>query len=1030
MIRTLPRLLPWTVAYALALAIAVVLKHDTWSAAWCLGTAVGVGLLARNGYRWWPLVLALELAASLLGGSSGPVQALVMAGSTTVEALTGAWLVRRFELRFERPEDALVLGLIAGVSATIGATLVAGLEAALLRAPDPAGLWVAWWMGGATALATVLPLVLVADAGDPAADAPGGLHGRRVEILMILAAALGMVVLALGLIVASPDHRGSFRFFWVLPVLWAAIRFERRVTSITVLVMAVGAFAVLAGESSSFDPLDVISVQGSLVTVSLVGLAVVSTLAGRRHAIAKVERTLRELEHSEHRYATLFAASPLIQFLVDPVTMRFVDANAAASEFYGWSSEEMRTLRVVDLGTARPQVLAETLVDGQAVGLHVQTEHRLASGERRHVDVQTGAVTIGGRTLHHSVVRDITAELRARSEINRLAAVVESSAEAIVTTDLAGRITDWNPAAAQLYGHPRPEVIGRHVDDVLGPVEMTPRELAGIALDGRSARFGQVVRRTAGGDTIPVDLTISPIVDGDEVVGLSRISHDLRPVLEERERLERSEALLADAAEIGAMGSWELDRTTGVATWSFELYRLAGLDPSIPVTAETLVELAHPDDRERLASAMRDHDETSEPISFRLIGPDGRERSVVARWRRVPGSSGSAGRDVGIVRDVTEERALEEQLRQAQRLESIGLLAGGVAHDFNNLLTAIAGFADLARMSVDEGGSPEADLAEVQAAVDRARALTSQLLTFGRRAINRPQPVDLGSSAEALVPLLRRLLGERITIIAELEPGAVAVIDPGQLDQVLINLAVNARDAMPAGGRLRIGVGRVQPRPGDTRPAQAWIEVEDDGEGIPPAQLDQIFLPFFTTKGRGQGTGLGLSTVQGIVGQAGGTVEVTSRIGEGTMFRVELPAVGAVEPPQPARARPERQTGDGLVLLVEDEDLVRRVAERVLVRAGFRVLAAVNQPDALAIADRERPDILVTDIVLPGIGDGISLAEKLRARWPDLPVLIVTGYTERTPPEWAALLTKPYEVDEFISLVHRLLDEARGAGIA
>jgi CheY-like chemotaxis protein len=333
-------------------------------------------------------------------------------------------------------------------------------------------------------------------------------------------------------------------------------------------------------------------------------------------------------------------------------------------------------------------------------------------------------------------------------------------------------------------------------------------------------------------------------------------------------------------------------------------------------------------------------------------------------------------------------------------------------------------------MSVEDGESPAADLAEVQAAVDRARALTSQLLTFGRRALNRPQPVDLGSAAQALVPLLRRLLGERITIIPELEPGAVAVIDPGQLDQVLINLAVNARDAMPGGGRLRIGVGRGRARRGDALPPRAWIEVEDDGDGIPPALMGQIFLPFFTTKGRGQGTGLGLSTVQGIVGQAGGRVDVTSRVGEGTQFRIELPAVGAVEPAAPPRSRPERQKGDGLVLLVEDEDLVRRVAERVLARAGFRVLAAANEPDALAIADRQRPDILVTDIVLPGVGDGISLAEALRARWPDLPVLIVTGYTERTPPDWAALLTKPYEVDEFISLVRRLLDEARGAGAA
>jgi two-component system cell cycle sensor histidine kinase/response regulator CckA len=1020
----------WVGAYLVAALYVDALHATVGSSVWYAPLAIGIGLLLRHGLRWWPLILAMEAGLAWVhpGDGLGAGQpGIASAIASTAEAFVGAWLASRLRLDRGFADDALGIVALAVVTAAIGATTGAALILLAPAAADAADYWVTSWIGDVAAITTVLPVVLLILRPEVEARHASARRGWQVELVLLLGAAVAVVALATVVSIVDPVHGGGFRFLWVVPVLWASIRFDRWATAVVVALIATVSCAALLPLAEQLDLVDLVGIQLTLIASSMIGFVVAATLAARRRAIDDLEVALRALDASELRYETLFAGSPLIQFLVEPSTAALVDANEAAAAFYGWPVKELRTMNVGDLSTAAPSVILGVMGESATRDIHVLSEHRLADGELRQVEVLTGPVVLGGRVLVHSVIRDVTAEAAARTEMARLAAVVGSSAEGIVTTDLDGRITGWNPAAELLYGYPRADVQGRDIDAVLGPTGASREELARTVRDGRSIRYGEVVRRTAGGDPVPVDLTISPIIQDGTVVGMSRISHDLRHVLEAQERLERSEALLADAAEIGGMGSWEVDWVSGIATWSGELYRLTGLDPAATVVATTLVDLAHPDDRDRLAAAMGEEQAPATPIAFRLIGPDRRERSMVTTWRHVAATGGSAGRDVGVVRDVTEERILEAQLRQAQRMESIGLLAGGVAHDFNNLLTAIAGFTDLARTAAEEGVSPDADLLQVKAAVDRARSLTSQLLTFGRRAIIRPQPVDLAAAARDLVPMLQRLLGERITVVPELGEGAVAIIDPGQLDQVLINLAVNARDAMPGGGRLRVAAGRVGTPQDEGDAAMAWVEVEDDGDGMEPDILEQIFLPFFTTKVRGQGTGLGLSTAQGIVAMAGGRIVVSSQPGAGTVFRIELPLTGLAPVGEPAGDRSEPRTGEGLILFVEDEELVRRVGERVLSRAGFRVASAANVADAIAVAERERPDILVTDIVLPGTGDGITLAETLRRRWPDLPVLIMTGYTERTPPEWAALLTKPYEVDQLIATVHRLLDEARTA---
>ena len=371
---------------------------------------------------------------------------------------------------------------------------------------------------------------------------------------------------------------------------------------------------------------------------------------------------------------------------------------------------------------------------------------------------------------------------------------------------------------------------------------------------------------------------------------------------------------------------------------------------------------------------------------------------------------------VVLLRDVTEHRRLEDDLRQAQKMESVGKLAGGIAHDFNNLLTAIIGYAALAEAEQKPGTPTHEWIQQIRRSGEQAAALTSQLLAFGRRQVLRPTDVDLNAVVDDIQKMLRRLIGERIELVVDLEPGLAPVrADRSQVEQVIVNLVVNARDAMPRGGRVTIRTLNVPPG------AYAALKVEDTGEGIAPAVLQRIFEPFFTTKPLGRGTGLGLATVYGVVKQSGGDIQVQSTPARGTEFTVLLPAAASfAEPGDTATtngAAPVRvpATTGAAVLIVEDDPGVRAFTAQVLRDAGSVVFEAGNPAEALAIATSESTplDLLLTDVVLPGI-DGADLAERLRTLRPGLRVLFMSGYT---PEEIAvtaalasddALLRKPF----------------------
>ncbi len=433
-----------------------------------------------------------------------------------------------------------------------------------------------------------------------------------------------------------------------------------------------------------------------------------------------------------------------------------------------------------------------------------------------------------------------------------------------------------------------------------------------------------------------------------------------------------------------AEGSWVVGDMAG----------LSGVTgTTFPIPLDAWFELLHPDDRADVRQELRrimEHTEPRVSVRFRM------QLGGVWRWRLGYVSQQDQGRSVrGVVLGIDDQVALEERLRQAQKMEAVGQLAGGIAHDFGNIIGAILAFAGFARDGLPEGDLRRDDIDEVIKAAERAVGLTRQLLTFSRRQPLAKVPTSLNARLAQLRPLLAQSLTEQVALDIQLpaEP-AVVRIDPVQFDQVLLNLAVNARDAMPDGGALRIHLSRVA-EPG--QPAQAVLAVTDTGIGMDDATRERIFEPFFTSKPRGRGTGLGLSTCFGIVQDCGGNIAVQSAPGEGTTFTIHLPVHDGAETTASGFPRVERYGGGELVLLAEDDDALRRVAAKTLEAAGYRVRQAADGDQAIRLIDELGPElrVIVSDLVMPG-SSGFEVAAYAAHALPRTRVVLTTGYVDES----------------------------------
>jgi PAS domain S-box-containing protein len=594
----------------------------------------------------------------------------------------------------------------------------------------------------------------------------------------------------------------------------------------------------------------------------------------------------------------------------------------------------------------------------------------------------------------------IDSELRRADHLWR--GVLDALNDAVFVSD--GRthsLLYCNTAAERLTGHPAAELVGRTAEPLLGEAFAETARAVDEAVRRQGHYRGEAWVETGNGHRRRVEMFVAPLGDATDANPV-RVSV-VRDVTEERRQEEMFSAVLANVTELVTV----LDRDARVVYASPSCATVLGYDVE-EIEGRVAFELVHPEERE-MAGTVFERAVTrpeGKPVELRLLRSDGTYASMEvigtpARGAPEPAALVVTGRDV-TARKAAQQALVEreEQLRQAQKLESVGRLAGGVAHDFNNLLTVILGYGEILGEQAPE---LSAELDEIVKAGQHGAALTRQLLAFSRQQVLRPRIVNLNAIVEETRRMLERVIGEDVELRVELDRQLGKVMaDPVQVQQVLLNLAVNARDAMPSGGALEISTRRTwldRPSTGSVgEKGSGWyagLVVEDSGVGMSEETRRLAFDPFFTTKDPHEGTGLGLATVYGIVTQSGGTIELESAPGEGTRFTILLPQVDEVEAEREAdvdRAPVTPVPGSGTVLLVEDDERIRRLSQRVLEKAGYRVVAAGDAEEALRHLRLEpEVDLLLTDVVLPGTS-GPQLAETALRGRPGLRVLFMSGY--------------------------------------
>jgi PAS domain S-box-containing protein len=627
-----------------------------------------------------------------------------------------------------------------------------------------------------------------------------------------------------------------------------------------------------------------------------------------------------------------------------------------------------------------------------------------------------------------------------RTHFAELEALYRKSPNAVAVLDRELRYVRVNDALAALYGLSAENLVGRRLTDTLAdlPEKLFSRIKSAIEQDVPLLNVEFAIGRVSAAAASERHFLAHfyPLECGGEensCIGMAMVDITERKLAEES--LRKSEAHYREVVEHSIYGSCLVTASGAATVANAAMLRILGCSTQEELGSINFVRdvFRYSDQQAQLFAACREQG-LLQNAEAEWRRRDGGIVAIRLHLRKLASTSEEEGFEV-LAEDVTELRALERQLQQAQKFEAIGQLAGGIAHDFNNVIGAILGWAELGIEQNRENQKTAERFTRIREQGERAAALTRELLAFARRQVLQPRAIDLNAVINGLVTFLDRVIGRDITLEVHATPLDAIKADPTQVEQVLMNLCINARDAMPAGGRLLVESGMVEVDdsyvrfyPGVTAGRYAALSVSDSGEGMDAKTLERIFEPFFTTKEQGKGTGLGLSTVYGIVKQHGGFLHVYSEPGQGSLFRIYFPAMpgSVVESSSVAIPSVSGMQGTETVLIADDHESLREMARQTLSSLGYKVLCAADGEEALRLCEQTTPQVAVLDVVMPRLG-GTAAAEKLLERFPGLLVIFTSGYSRDRDQRTAVLpqasyLQKPYSPTHLGRMVREVLD--------
>ncbi len=779
--------------------------------------------------------------------------------------------------------------------------------------------------------------------------------------------------------------------------------------------------------------------------------------AGTLGVVTDISERIRaenELKESEALFRNLFENHAAVMLIIDPDSGNIIDANNSAAKFYGWTREQLQRMQIQDINTLYAEAIKQEMEKARSnQRIHFESHHRRADGSVRDVDVFSSKIEAKGKDLLYSVIHDITArkqvEKALRESENSFSQLFESAPipMAYASEEEGYWGTTWNEAWYRNFGYPREQaedqdgtVIGLWVnpDDRDRFVEMANRQnhVAGFETllrrhDGairNCSLFGRFIDKAGQRILMAVYLDIT---DRKEAEADLRKSH--QTFLTVLDGIDAT-VYVADmhSHEILFMNKHMIDVFGGDLTGRkcHEAFR----EETAPCDHCTNDRLLDASGRPTGVCVW----ETKNPLTGKwYINHDRAIQWLDGRMVKLQIAS-----DITIIKEMEEEQnRIEEQLKQAQKMESVGRLAGGVAHDFNNMLGAILGYTELGMMEVDPSDPIHGTLKDIQQAAQRSADLTRQLLAFARKQTVTPQVLDLNETVAGMLNMLRQLIGENIDLawLPGKELGPVR-IDPSQIEQLLANLCVNARDAIHDTGNITVSTGAVTlddafcaAHVGSVPGEYIRLAVSDNGCGMDAGTLARLFEPFFTTKEIGKGTGLGLATVYGMVKQNNGFIDVDSEPGQGTTFKIYLPRhtaeAGRTDKVDGAQAAAR---GNETILLVEDEPMILDIAVKILEHQGYTVMAATTPGEAIRLALEHAGEIhlLMTDVVMPEM-NGRELAKNLLSLYPNLKRLFMSGYTadviahHGVLDEGVPFIQKPFSVQSLAAKVREVLDERK-----